>query len=463
MKHTVKHIISFLKLTIVLFAFLSLSSCKKYLDKIQDTAFAYPTTVENLQAVITEAIVSSNQTPDYIEVAADDFFEPVAALSNTSELQGYTWQLPFFDVPIRDNYARPYTTILQTNIVIREIEKIAVTASNMQDWNTVKGSGYFLRAYHFLYLTWTFSKAYDSITSATDLGIVLKKNTDINDPSVRSTVEESYHQIISDAKAAVDFLPDYAIHPKLPSKAAAYGLLARAYLSMRVYDSAFKYSDKCLQLKSELMNFNGDADITGSISAPTFRKYNKETIFYSEAYNGFGISRPSNSFVDTLLYQSYTSDDLRKGLFFYVHDGYNSFRGGYSQSNDYLFSGITTDEMLLTRAECYARLGNKAAALSDLNSLLTTRWKTGTFTPFTANTSTEALDIILQERRKELLMRTLRWIDIKRLNKENRNIILKRIVSDDTYELLPNDNRYALPLPREVIQMTGMLQNEDWD
>jgi starch-binding outer membrane protein, SusD/RagB family len=63
------------------------------------------------------------------------------------------------------------------------------------------------------------------------------------------------------------------------------------------------------------------------------------------------------------------------------------------------------------------------------------------------------------ERRKELTMRGLRWIDIKRLNKEGAGIVLKRLIGDKTYTLQPNDPRYALPLPADIILNTGMQQN----
>jgi len=59
-----------------------------------------------------------------------------------------------------------------------------------------------------------------------------------------------------------------------------------------------------------------------------------------------------------------------------------------------------------------------AEAMFELNALLSKRWTTGTFTNLEATDPAQALNIILLERRKELLFRGLRWIDIKRFNKE---------------------------------------------
>ena len=67
--------------------------------------------------------------------------------------------------------------------------------------------------------------------------------------------------------------------------------------------------------------------------------------------------------------------------------------------------------------------------------------------------------LILLERRKELLMRGLRWMDLKRLNMEGAAITLTRTVNGQVYTLPPNDLRYALPIPEDVIAISGMQQN----
>jgi hypothetical protein len=98
-------------------------------------------------------------------------------------------------------------------------------------------------------------------------------------------------------------------------------------------------------------------------------------------------------------------------------------------------------------------------ALNDLNAVLAKRWKAGTFSPLTTNDRQEALTWILEERRKELVFRDLRWMDIKRLNKEGAGIVLKRIISNTDFILPPNDLRYAMAIPEDIISITGMPQN----
>jgi len=106
-----------------------------------------------------------------------------------------------------------------------------------------------------------------------------------------------------------------------------------------------------------------------------------------------------------------------------------------------------------------ARTGYLVEAQADLNTLLATRYKAGTFRPYQLTVTADVLDLILKERRKELIFRGLRWMDIKRLNLEGANIVQRRFLDGKEYRLEPNANRYALPLPDDIIRVTGMEQN----
>ncbi|MNT62417.1 hypothetical protein D3C72_2001370 [compost metagenome] len=57
---------------------------------------------------------------------------------------------------------------------------------------------------------------------------------------------------------------------------------------------------------------------------------------------------------------------------------------------------------------------------------------------------------ILDERRRELAMRGIRWSDIKRLNREGYGITLKRVLGDETVVLQPGSDSYILPLPKDL-------------
>jgi starch-binding outer membrane protein, SusD/RagB family len=469
--HNLLYIKSNVKWSILILAIsLNCMSCKKWLDRPPTNSIALPKTLPDLQALLDyKESLNEGVTPSSIEASADDYFilqsEYDGQAGNHNRVATYTWDTdPFKDW---NDWKPCYYPVYVANLCLQQLNDIPRTNSNAKQWDNIKGSSLFLRSYYFLELSWTYAKAYDPATANSDLGISLRLSPDIMELSTRETVERCYQQIINDTKESVNYLPEKAIHCLRPSKAAAYGLLARAYLSMRQYENALKYADLALQINSQLIDFNGDPDIIKSFSlfSTPFWKYNKEVLYYTTMNSNHTTHLPDFGKIDSLLFGSYESNDLRKTAFFRPSGSYQAFKGYYAPDGNILFSGLATDELLLIRAECQARIGgpdkmgDKNAALGDLNILLSKRWKTGTLQPISTGNAKEALEIILRERRKELVMRGLRWSDLKRLNKEGRGITLKRIINGQTYLLPPNDNRYAQPLPEEIIVLTGMQQN----
>jgi hypothetical protein len=110
-----------------------------------------------------------------------------------------------------------------------------------------------------------------------------------------------------------------------------------------------------------------------------------------------------------------------------------------------------------------ARANQITQAMADLNTLLIKRFKRGSFTPLVAATPNEALSIIITERHKELLLRGLRWSDLRRLNPDPQfATTLTRTIDNQIYRLKPNDDRYVFPLPDYVIRDYKLQQNPGW-
>ena len=126
----------------------------------------------------------------------------------------------------------------------------------------------------------------------------------------------------------------------------------------------------------------------------------------------------------------------------------------------YPFTGLATDELYLIRAEANAFADNIPEAMNDINTLLTNRYLTGTYTPPVINTREEALQLIRDERRKELAFRGQRWPDLRRFNIEGANIELSRILNSKVHTLAPNSKLYTLPLPPEIITLGKLQQND---
>jgi tetratricopeptide (TPR) repeat protein len=331
---------------------------------------------------------------------------------------------------------------------------------NSAAWQNTKGSAYFYRGEAFFNVAQIYARPY-SLTFPDYPGIPLRLNADPNPLSVRANLQDTYSQILQDLQASVALLPDVPLYRTRPSKPAAYAMLARYYLVKQDYANALNYADQCLKLYDSLLDYN----TLNAASAFPIPPFNKEVIFQATLSDNPLYSGPSPAYVDSNLYKSYNSNDLRKKLFFKVNaTGQTTFcgyyTGGSASTQAHVFGGIAIDEVYLIRAECYARAGNISSAMNDLNKLMATRWKTGTFIPFTAANTTDALALVLSERRKETPFRGLRWPDLRRLNSEGANITLMRTVNGQQYTLPPNDPRYALPIPPDVIALSGMTQNE---
>ena len=102
---------------------------------------------------------------------------------------------------------------------------------------------------------------------------------------------------------------------------------------------------------------------------------------------------------------------------------------------------IRWGEVILNRAEAYAKLNNNAAALADVNAIRTRAGLSGDQLMTESNMGPRGystiLDVVLDERRLELCYEGFRWKDLYRNNK-------------------PMDRRYGGTHPWEVIQPTDL-------
>ncbi|MEO6523857.1 MAG: RagB/SusD family nutrient uptake outer membrane protein [Mucilaginibacter sp.] len=439
-------------ITLLLIIGLTCLGCKKFLDEKPRQSLTVPETLTDFQALL-EKELESEQDPKWGEVSTDDFYyeDAILAAKEQVERNAYQWDKGnVFGTDVDMEWFYDYRFVYHTNTVLEGLEKVERTASNQAQWDRIKGEALFFRAKCHLSIVNIWARGYDAATAQTDPGIPLRLNTDFNEVSVRGTLAETYGQIIKDLTTSIDLLPVIPSHVVRPSRPAALGLLSRVNLFMRNYDECIKYADACLQLKNDLLDYN-TLTTTAAFPIPAF---NKEVIYHSN----FSTALP-NSRINLDLYKMFGTSDLRKKIFFKDNgNGTYSFKGSYWGASK-LFAGLAVDEVYLMRAECYARKGDITAALADLNTLMKSRSDKSAFVPYTATDAKAALNLILIERRKELLLRGIRWPDVKRLNNGGELISLKRTINGTDYILLPNDPRFALPIPQPIIDLTGMIQN----
>jgi len=462
------------KLTYILLALLPLlllmAGCHKdFLDKKPDKALLVPQTLDDIQTILDNTFVM-NVAPGIQSVGDDDFYTTDNVLNTFSYpylKNAYLWKADVYEgSTVLSDWSAPYKQILYANVAL---EKLAEMENNVKDgerWRNLNGAALFYRALGHYLLVQVFAPAYHEATAGLELGLPLRLNSDIDAKVARSSLSETYEAILKDAHEAMDLLPEQSKLKNRPSKQALYALLARIYLSMRDYQDAEDFADRGLTIDSALMDYNSlDASI--NIPMPTlFQGGNAEVIYYYSLLSNSYLSSSLTSVVPEL-YRQYADADLRKAMFFKsLDDDVHPFKGSYnglSAINGLLFGGFANDELLLIKAECLARRKKAAEAITLVNRLRKYRFVNGSASADVYITATEetALELVLSERRKELVGRGLRWFDLKRLNQEEpRKKILERTYDGTVYRLEPNSPRYVFPIPPEEIAGSGIQQNE---
>ena len=449
---------------------LSVRCNKEWFDEKPNQRLVVPTTINELQAMLDNDGVFFLNHPNLGEASSDNFFWSSSAYNSRTirDRNIYSWASTedFYDGPSFSDWGSSYERVLYSNYVLEAINKITPTNQSREAWKNVKGSALFHRAHSFFEIAQYWCKPYSEFTAETDPGIIIRTNSNINAPSVRSTVKQTYKQIITDLTDAKDLLPTTSpslTYKTRPSKAAVLAMLARVYLSMVNFTEALFAADSCLQIYNSLLDYNSSLVLPAQANPISLSSGNVEIIFHCR-FTNYNMLAHNNGVgtVDSNLYNSYHISDRRRDAFFKLISGRRAFVGSYDGGPTFLFGGLATDEVYLIRAECHARQGNVTAAMQDLNTLMQKRWATASWVPFTATDAEDALRKILVERRKELCFRGLRWTDLRRLNTDPRfAITLSHGVIGTTmqWSLPPNDNRYVFPIPDNEIIYSGVEQN----
>lgn len=455
------------KILIILLVAQILSGCKKdFLDAKPNSNIVVPKKLAEFQTLLDNNI-EMNSTGGLAQLSSDEYFVNSKinfdAFSREIFRNGYLWRADLYSGEMNiPDWNQNYRAIFYANSVISGVEINA--PENSSEWTNLNGQAHFFRAYAYFDLARNFCAAYQNSTSESLPGLPLRLSPNIDEIKQRSTLKETFDQIFSDLDVAIrDINVEYQTTTRnRPSKAAAYALLARIYLYMGDFVNAGKCADACLKLYNRLINYNS----ISTTSATPFGYTTDETIFFSVQQgtyvNATGLTTQWTAIgVDPFLVSQYSTNDLRSSIFL-AKNSVNNFnvKRGYVGAGFFAFTGLATDEVLLVKSECAARLGDAQTSISVLNMLLINRYRTGSFQPLIATNSEDALKLVLMERRKELIWRSLRWSDLKRLNALGDNHSVSRVLDGKTYTLPPNSPLYTFPIPDDEINYSGIIQNK---
>ena len=459
-----KSIYKYIALSLSLAAF---SGCKKYVD------------------IKTQGNLVPNQTINYRYLLNNNSaFEPTASLSDyassdieindasqvTSLLAGsyylpfvkaYTWQTNIYPLggseEVDQNWRALYANILVCNTIINELPSSDGTETEKA---ALSAEARVHRADAYLALVNTYAKPYNSTTAGIELGVPLLLEQTISQKLNRATVRVIYDQILSDLTTAMESLPTSQALNNLPSKASAYGELARCYLLMHDYTNAGKYADMALAMRSTLVDLSV-YDASNLYNYPT--RFKNPEILLSRTPQDYSAGYPPKIFKLSTQYRSLLlPTDLRYALFTtagnLVSSDYDPNGRFFTKENAIGQSrneGPSVPEMMLIRAEVYARNGDATNAMLWVNRLRQKRFKAADYVALTATSASDALVKVINERRIEFYGTSLRWYDMRRLKDEEPfRVTYTKIFNNVTYTLTPNSDRYAFPIA-EVLRQTN--------
>lgn len=434
-------------------------ACSGFLDEKPSLDLVIPETLDDFQGLLDAEMRGMNSYPTNGLISSDDVVIGPGTLQrlNFNLHALYFWEKETSLPGETDfHWYYSYSKIMYANVVLEGLSdydpKNPGEESRMID---LEAQARFFRAQGHFEALMHYGETFDP-QAGTQLGIPIRTTSDINVKNQRSSIRECFDFILEDLDFAASNLPEKQAIPTRASKWAAEAMLGRVYLTMQDYQSALAHSRKALEIDGTLMDYKS----LNSSLPYSFELFNPEVIFH-QSISFIGFEFDAEFIVNPELVALYDSADLRRTYFFSSNgtEDQVKFRGNYT-GDFYHFGGIATDEVWLNYAEASYRVGQESEALGALNNLLEHRMEEG-FQPLTGLSGMELLKRIVLERRKELVFRGNRWIDLKRYNLDpDLAVTLKRTFNDSEANLPPNDSRYTFLIPQEEIDQNPMFQNQ---
>lgn len=368
-------------------------------------------------------------------------------------------------------YENMYSNILRSNLIIDNIDE-AQGAPELKA--LAKAEARTLRAWdHFLAIN-TYAKAYDPATASQDGGVCIMNHYDLEATPTKSTVAQVYDFIIQDLEESVALLKEKPENIYHPNRAYGYALLAQVYLFHRDWEKARNAALKSLELNAQLADYIAIKAAGGVARYTNYnRENNPEVLSYMWLASCWTAEQPTYyryGMISPELKNLFETDDLRYSLF--LRDTGNSIISYFDTGSGaaiwtpattterftYMSVGTRTAEVYLTLAEAYARLNDFDKSSEYVNRLRSKRINNANYQIATPSTQKEMMDLIILERRKELLFGFHRFFDLKRFNLEPEYAktitrtfpVVTTTVPQQTYTLRPDSRLYTIPFPRSA-------------
>lgn len=350
-----------------------------------------------------------------------------------------------------------YRTINLTNHVIAKAPTIEDIGFTEAERNQVLGEAHFIRALAYFDL----ARAWGGVPLK--LTPTLSISESIGIP--RSTLDETYAQVLSDLEKAESLLPETTNRIRA-TRHSARALRARYHLYRQEWSQAESYAtllinNPSFNLRKPFSSWfaNGVTETEESIFEVAFSALNPNSIKNQMQHplNG-GTYRyaPNDNLVSLITKPSIGGE--RVALIDSVVQGNTKLYQG-----DLYYRSPATDpsyvlriaEQYLIRAEARAKQNTPDKLLEAISDINEVRDRAG-LAATEASTRSEILLAIEEERRFEFLWEAHRWFDLSRTGR------LKAVIEGLDPQKRVDPHEYVFPIPNLEVQLDGLEQNPDY-
>ena len=477
------------------------SSC---LDKYPNNAIPQDKAINTLDEFDQAAIglystfKSSALYSGYLTILPDIQCDLAYAVNGYTNTFGNIWRWDILSTnsEITAVYASLYDVIARANFMLEYAPRVELTLTNDDEWeqyNQICGEAYFARAYAYSELIKLFCKPYESREQAEqELGVVIVTKYHTDEPMRRSSLAQSYDRVIQDLELAAELmdLDEKSFSGSIYSSSyfneyTAYALRARVALYMKDYERAIEYSTLVIESGFYALS-SATTLLTSDLSHFSYMwQYDEATEIIWKV--GFTINSYGGALGQVFFNYDYTSmkpdyvpaemvlnlydqNDLRYGNYFYTYTTGHShglswpllvkYFGNMNFFNSNILhvsmpKPLRLAEQYLIRAEAYAEgRGNYGAAANDIASLREARYQS--FGGGVSMTANNAMQIIEEERIKELYMEGFRLMDLKRWHKGfERKPQEQSLENGSSLKIEADDPLFVWPIPQHELEAPG--------
>ncbi|HVU55044.1 MAG TPA: RagB/SusD family nutrient uptake outer membrane protein [Puia sp.] len=465
---------------------LCLMSCNKQLDKLPDNR-AIIVTPDQVTQLLVAAYPHANYIP-FMEPMSDNAEDkgsaPASADPESFQINSQSYR--FQDVTsIRYDSPIAYWDSCYRAIATANLALTYCNGPDSANYSAQKGEALVCRAYAHFMLVCLFAKPYNPASSATDPGIpyVTEPQGSVFQKYERGTVASVYASIESDLTRGLALIQDkiYGTAPKFHfTLQAAHAFATRFYLFKQDYAQVISHASAVFGTSSPATLIRDQVTLYGTL------QYAQLAINYVSSANSANIllQEAQSAYFDSYAQYRYgygqgwnvnffTAPNVTGGTIAIDTYGATPQVFNFPKWSPYtvgnpsfgvrygLIPLFAMEEILMARAEAYARTGNNNLALADLNAWVSKNIKN--YNPATHNLNTTKasnfyglsvtnalIQSALDFKRFTYFQEGIRWLDnirlgmtIYRFNGSDFSIPIDAIQA--------NDPRRVLQLPPEAI------------